>query len=331
MSGSLPRVAILALGGTIGAPVDATGSNSALAIDAAGLVASIPLLGSIARVEPSTFRTLMSADISWRDIVQLAEHIAALADDGVDGVVVTQGTDTLEESAYLLDLLLPATIPVVVTGAMRNPGKPGADGPANLVDAVRVAARPESAAHGVLVVLACEIHRAPAVRKTRTSGPSAFGSPDAGPIGWIVEDRVRFSVGPAARRAPLVPAVSDAPRVALHRLALGDDTAVLDAIPGLGYDGLVVEVFGAGHVGTRALDALSRASETMPVVFASRTGAGDLYRATGGYPGSETDLLRRGLIPAGALDGLKARLLLMTVLATGVTDRDSIDSAFTTP
>ncbi|MFD1715977.1 asparaginase [Amnibacterium flavum] len=328
MSAPLPRIAVVALGGTIGAPVDASGSNSALAIDGRTLVASIPGLDGVADIEPSTFRSVMSADIGVGDVVDLAARISELAAHGADGVVITQGTDTLEEVAYLLDLLLQVEIPVVVTGAMRNPGRPVVDGPANVIDAVRTATRPELASLGVLVVMAGEIHSARTVRKLHTSALAAFGSPGTGPIGWVVEDRVRVPLQPARRRITLSPAPGALPRVALHRLALGDDTAVLELIPSLGYDGLVIETYGAGHVGSRALDALSRAVDAMPVVFASRTGSGELYRATGGYPGSEKDLADRGLISAVDLDGLKARLLLLALLAAGVHDRAAMTAAF---
>jgi L-asparaginase len=323
-----PRIAVLALGGTIGAPVDEKGSNSTLRVDADALVASLGLSDEAVRLEPETFRQVMSADIGWNDVVALAARVRELVVDGVDGIVLTQGTDTLEETAYLLDLFVDAPVPVVVTGAMRNPGRAGADGPANLGDAIRCASEARLAAAGVVVVLAGEIHRAASVRKTHTSALGAFVSPGAGPIGAVTEGRVLLFALSSMRRPALMPASDSAPRVALHRLSLGDDTAVLDALPRLGYDGLVVEVFGAGHVGVRALDALTRAVETMPVVFCSRTGSGALYRSTGDYPGSEGDLLRRGLIPADCTDGLKARLLLMALVAAGETDRGRIAAAF---
>ncbi len=319
---------MLALGGTIGAPVDAAGSNSTLRVDAADLVATLGIGPETVRLEPETFRRVMSADIGWDDVTALAERIRSLSRDGVDGVVVTQGTDTLEESAFLLDLLLDVAIPVVVTGAMRNPGRAGADGPANLADAIRVACSAEAVSAGVLVVMAGSIHRARTVQKTHTSSLGAFASHAAGPVGSVTESRVHLRWSSASRAPTWTPTSSAAPRVTLLRLSLGDDPAVIDAVTGLDPDGLVVEVYGAGHVGARCVEALSRAADRMPVVFCSRTGAGALYRTTGDYPGSEGDLLRRGLIPADHLDGLKARLLLMAVLASGVRDRVRIAAAF---
>jgi L-asparaginase len=290
-------------------------------------VSTVGIGADTARLEPETFRRVMSADIGWEDVTSLADRIRSLVADGIDGVVVTQGTDTLEESAFLLHLLLDAAVPVVITGAMRNPGRAGADGPANLADAIRVACSPRAAARGVLVVLAGEIHRARDVRKMHTSSLAAFESPGSGPVGSVTEGRVYLPSVPASSRRPLIPRASPTPKVTLLRLSLGDDPALIDAVASIDVDGLVVEVYGAGHVGVRSLDALSRAAERMPVVFCSRTGAGALYRTTGDYPGSEGDLLRRGLIPADHLDGLKARLVLMALLASGEQHPNRIGSA----
>jgi L-asparaginase len=311
----LPRVTLLALGGTIAAPVDASGRGATLGIDAAGLVAAIPELAAVATVSPTTFRTTMSAALLFEDVLELAARIEAEADAGANGIVITMGTDSLEEVAYALELIVTTTIPVVVTGAMRNAGRPGADGPANLLAALRVAASPAANDLGVLVVLEDEVHLARAVRKMHTSSPHAFASPGLGPVGWVTEDRVRVVLVPRAPRDRVAPS-GQVPAVALVRLSLGDDGRMLGALTSLGYVGAVIEVFGAGHVGAGLMPALRALAEEMPVVFASRTGAGELYRETGAFPGSERDLQNAGLIPAGALDGLKARILLALLLAS---------------
>jgi L-asparaginase len=240
-------------------------------------------------------------------------------------VVVTQGTDTIEETAYLLDLLLALDIPVVVTGAMRNPGKPGEDGPANLVGAVRVAAHPDARGCGVLVMLDDTIHLARFVRKTHTSATGAFASQSVGPIGYLVEDRVRIPLK-QRRRSPHFDVALDAPLpdVGLLTQSLGNKEQLIEAVAGAGYRGLVVETFGAGHVAVRTIESLANLAKRMPVVFASRTGAGELYQYLGQYPGSEGDLLARGLIGAVGLDGLKARLLLTLLLATGASRHEMV-------
>src|SRR5690606_35815882 len=162
------------------------------------------------------FRRLPSASLGFDDLLALAAEIRGrLARGGVDGVVVTQGTDTLEEAAYLLDLFHTAAEPVVVTGAMRNPALAGADGPANLLAAVRTAAHPASRGRGVLVVLADQIHAASRVRKTHTSGVGAFTSPDSGPLGLVAEGDPWFLSGPTVRFTLDPAAVRTRPRVPL--------------------------------------------------------------------------------------------------------------------
>ncbi|KQX76306.1 asparaginase [Aeromicrobium sp. Root472D3] len=314
----LPSIAVLSLGGTIGARVDHRGSGATLDAGAHDLVAGIPVLGEIADLEARTVVSTMSADLDIVDVVDLADRIGRLVEGGTEGVVVTQGTDTLEETAYLLDLLLAVDVPVVVTGAMRNRGRPGEDGPGNLVTAVRVAAAGSARGLGVLVVLDDVVLLARHAHKAHTSATGAFAAAGAGPIGFVVEDRVRITVRPTAR-SPHVPIAAGAPiaSVELVTLTLGADDRLLRAVPGLGHDGLVVATYGAGHVPARLVPALADLADRMPVVFSSRTGAGELYRRTGDYPGSEQDLLSHGLVSAVGLDPLKARLLLTLLLTSG--------------
>lgn len=323
-----PTIAVVALGGTIAAPVQAGGARLALTAD--DLVALVPASAAVAELRAVTFREVISTELGFADVLALAAEITRLVDGGVDGVVVTQGTDTLEETAFALDLLVATTVPVVVTGAMRNAGQPGADGPSNLAAAVRVAASPEAAGVGVLVVMGDEVHAARFVRKAHATSPAAFDSRPLGPVGWVVEDRVRLPLVPRSRlRQITIPAASTAggwPLVALMTHALdGDDRLIRAAAAD--YGGLVVEVFGAGHTSARLLGALAEAAQAIPVVFASRTGTGELYRSTGAFPGSERDLLSRGLISAVALPGPKAHVLLTLALAAGE-DRAAIAERF---
>ena len=322
----LPRVTLLALGGTIAAPVDAHGRGADLGLDADGLVDAIPALAEVARIEARTFRRTMSATLSLDDVLELAAAIEAEEAAGADGIVITMGTDTLEEVAFALDLLVGTHVPVVVTGAMRNAGRPGADGPANLLAATRVAAAPHARGLGALVVIDDEIHLARFVRKSHSTAVSTFSSAPLGPVGWVIERRVRIPLAPRARMPRLLPGGS-VPSVALIRLSLGDDGRVLDALASLGYAGVVVEVFGAGHVGAALMPRLRSLAAAVPTVFASRTGTGELYRETGAFAGSERDLLDAGMISAGAFDGPKARVLLSLLLAAG-RSRAEITDAF---
>jgi L-asparaginase len=318
------HVALFALGGTIAAPVDSTGGNAGMTLSADDIVGDLAALAGVT-VDATTFRRLPSASLGLDDLVELAAAVQAALVHGAIGAVVTVGTDTLEEVAYLLDLLVPSDAPVVVTGAMRNAGLPGADGPANLLAALRVGVSPQARGIGALVVMDDRIHLARSARKTHSSSTAAFTSTDIGPVGWIVEGRVRIPLVPRHRTIPLPPPTS-IPRVGLVRLSVGDDPAVLEAVADLS-DGLVVEVMGAGHAPADSMPALRRIAARIPTVAVSRTGAGELYRAVGAFPGSEQDLLAAGVLPGDQLDGPKARILLTLCLGAGL-DRDAVAARF---
>ncbi len=261
-------------------------------------------------------------------MLALAEKMASAVAGGLAGVIVTQGTNTLEETSFVLDLLWDRDEPVVFTGAMRHPGLPGADGPANLLASAAVAVSTAARGLGAVVVFNDEIHLPVFVHKTHTSNPATFRSALTGPIGWIVENRVRVALRPAVRHHIAIEGPPEiVPPVALVKVTLGDDGRLLAAIGSLGYKGLIVEATGGGHVPAGMVEQLSSLAATMPVVLASRTGAGEVLRSTYGFPGSETDLLRRGLMHGGVLDGPKARLLLTLLLIAGV-GRDRIVEAF---
>ena len=322
------RVNVLALGGTIAM----TGSSQGGVIPTLtgeALVAAVPGLAALAQVEAHSFRQLPGAHLQFSDLEALAHEIRELRRRGIDGFVVTQGTDTIEETAFALDrLLADLDVPVIVTGAMRNPTVPGADGPANMLASVRTALSLEARGQGCLVVLNDEVHAARFVRKTHTSSPAAFASPGVGPLGWVCEGRVRLltRVSPVAplERQPQVRDV----QVALVTIGLGDDGRLVRAVLQAGADGMVVEATGGGHVAPAVADSLEEAARKIPVVLASRTGAGETLASTYGFPGGEIDLQRRGLVRAGWLDGLKARVLLALLLSRGEVDRDRLCEAF---
>jgi L-asparaginase len=309
---------VVALGGTIAMTAEHGRAGVAPALDAEALVEAVPGLHGLAKIETESFARVPGAHLTLPDLLRLACRIDQLAGEGVEGIVVTQGTDTIEESAMALDLLLTTDHPVVVTGAMRDPAQPGADGPANVRGAVLVAASDRARGMGVLVSMNDEIHAARFVRKTHTSRPSAFGSPGAGPVGWTAEDRVRIPLRLSRRvHVDLPPQAGTIAPVALVTAALGDDGRMLPALPRHGYKGVVVAGFGVGHVTEPMVEGLIGLAREIPVVLASRTGAGETFTSTYGFPGSERDLLGRGLIPAGALAAPQARVLLALALSAG--------------
>ncbi len=320
------RVLVISLGGTI-AMTAANHGGVTPALSADQLLAAVPGLGDLdSSVETLDFRRLPGASLSFEDLTELAEVVRERFAEGVDGIVVVQGTDTIEETAYLLDLYHTGLQPLVVTGAMRNPTLAGPDGPANVLAAVQTAASDSARNAGCVVVLADEIHAARRVRKTHSTAGSTFQSPNGGPLGYVVEGRPRLLNAIASRIAVPPPVGRRLPRVALITITFGDDGLVVDALLDRA-DGAVIAGFGVGHVPHRLVDRLEELARRAPVVLASRTGAGSVLTETYGFPGSERDLLDRGLIPAGFLDPFKARVLLHALLAAGA-DHNMIRSAF---
>lgn len=321
-----PRIAVFSTGGTIASTRGADGAASPH-LSAEQLVAAVPQLAEVADIETVRFRQVASSDLTVADVVALAERLGGAMDDGLTGAVVTQGTNTLEETSFVLDLLWDREEAVAFTGAMRHPDLPGADGPANLLAASVVASSPLARGLGCLVVFNDEVHLPLFVHKSHTSNPATFRSAQTGPIGWISEGRLRIAMRPVVRHHIAIRGVLDAvPPVALVKMTLGDDGRLLTAIESLGYRGLVVEATGGGHVPRATAEMLGALTQKMPVVLASRTGAGEVLHNTYGFVGSETDLLKRGLIHAGILDGLKARLLLILLLIAGADNRTIVEA-----
>lgn len=317
------RVLVVVLGGTITMTNDDAGLSPKIV--GTSLVQELSRFLTSVDVTVTTPQLIASPSLSFSDIQQVSRLLdESFAANEIHGAVVVQGTDTIEESSFLLHLLLKTSRPVVVTGAMRGADAPGGDGPANLLAAIQVAASPYSDGLGVLVVVNDEIHSAETVVKGHTSKPSAFNSPGWGPLGLVVEGRVAFLQVPnrTTGNLGLEPTELDVP-VALIKASMSDDERLLSALPNLGYQGAVIEAMGGGHMPERFVVTVERLCKAMPVLMSSRTGAGSVMHRTYGYPGSEIDLIQRGVLPTGFLSGLKARMVLMAALSCGA-DRETI-------
>ena len=257
-----------------------------------------------------------SCALTIPDMADVATRIRGELDAGATGVVVTQGTDTMEETAFALDIMLDSPQPVIVTGAMRAADAPGADGAANIEAAACAAASPECSGCGVLVSFDGELHAARYVIKYDAVSLSAFRSPLSGPVGRLSEGRVLLMSRPASPAFHVNPDVEPA-SVALVTVCIGDDGSLVQAAAAGGAQGIVVAAMGGGHVPPPMADVLGSVAENIPVLLCSRAPAGRVLQQTYGYSGGDIDLLRRGLIPAGWLTPVKARILLSLALGAG--------------
>lgn len=311
------RVAILGLGGTVAMRQAARGAVPGLAAE--DLVAQLPAAVSRRIGHVENFRQLPGAHLGLSDLVDLAARIAALERSGVaNGFVVVQGTDTIEETVFALELLCRGAAPVVVTGAMRHAGLVSPDGPANIANSVVLAASPAARDRGAMVCFNDEVHAGWAVQKTSATNVAAFSSPGFGPVGHIIEGRTELKLTALRWPAVTVDPVAGAPApVAIVAAALGEGPELLDAVRQGHWRGLVVQALGAGHLPAAWAEPLERLARDMPVVLATRVSRGPVLRETYGFPGSERDLIARGLIPAGYLCASKARILLSLALGAG--------------
>jgi len=308
-------VLVAALGGTISAVPDERGYNVP-GRSSVQLVDAVPGAEEVAEVIAVDVGRISSRAVGPANMCRLAHEIEDRVREGCDGVVVTHGTDTMEETAYALALMLDLSVPVVITGAMRLPHEAGADGPANLLAALRAAVNPEVALLGPVVVMHDEIHLARAVVKSHTSRVAAFSSPGFGPAGYVSEGRVYLNSLPTGNDYLGLPGELDV-RVELIWVAAGADGLLVDAAAFVA-QGLVIAGTGGGHVPPLMADSLRTAVERgLPVVLASRTGSGPLLESTYGGAGSETHLRDIGVRSAGMISPLKARLRLMVGLALG--------------
>lgn len=268
---------------------------------------------------------LPSPHITQVEMYKLKEIIDSYLSQNIAGVVITHGTDTLEETAYFLHLTVNAAVPIVVTGAMRSSNEIGADGLYNLISSIRVATCDEARNKGVLVVLNDEIHTAENVTKTHTSNLSTFQSPQYGPIGIVTKRGVFFHHLPTNKEHYEINDVSK--RVALIKAHAGMDSTILFAIRDLNYHGVVIEALGQGNLPPATVAGIKALIEkNIPVVLVSRCFNGiaqDVYS----YDGGGKNLKDIGVVFSNGLNGQKARIKLLIGLAT-TNDSKKIEEMF---
>lgn len=309
----MKKVVVITTGGTIAMKRNPMVGGAVPTLKGEDFLAQLPRAGVELVFEE--FTNLPSSHLTPAHILNLAQRAeAALRMAEVEGVVITHGTDTLEETAYLLDLTTSATRPIVVTGSMRTATSVGYDGIGNLAAAIRVATAPEAADQGVLVVFSDSIWAAAEVQKVHSQAVNAFDAPGSGPLGRVEGERIwlRHRSGPRLH----LPCQQLEEQVGLISIAQGADDRPLRHAIADGLAGVVLEVFGGGRVPPWWMPTISEAiARRMVVVVASRCGAGSLHDEYG-YVGAYHDLARLGVLFAHNLSGPKARIKLMVALGT---------------
>ena len=306
---------MIATGGTIASTTGPDG-RATVTLTGTDLVARLPARSLPEHLSVVDLPVAGSWNLGTSGAVRVAEEVGAALADGADGVVVTHGTDVLEETAWVLELLARSDgAALVLTGAMRHADLPDDDGPANLADALAVASDPAARGRGALVVLAGQVHHARYVVKAHASAPDAFTSPDHGPLGRVADGRVDWVTDapvapPAVGAAPAGPV----PVVPSHWDVDGD---MVDWLRTRGAVGLVVEATGVGNVNAALVPALERAvADDVPVVVATRCRGGQVAPVYGG-PGGFAALADLGLVGSSGLTAGKARCSLQLLLSTG--------------
>ena len=327
---NMARILVLATGGTIAGQADprATGAYKSGQITGDQLVQAVPGLDQLAKLSAEQISSIGSQDMNDKVWFALARRIQQASDNNeADGVVVTHGTDTLEETTFFLDNVLKGDMPVVIVGSMRPATAVSADGPANLYEAVQVAADPRSRGRGVMAVLNDKIEGARAVTKANTTSLETFTSPNAGPIGYVdTAGGIRFMAQASGlKRATYdLPAEGQLPRVEIVYSHANMDAVPIDDAISHGAKGIVLAGVGDGNTSKPALDALEQAAKKgIIVVRSTRVRTGFVTRNV------EVDDDKNGFVVSEDLNPQKARILAQLLIANGVTAPAKLQQAFT--
>jgi L-asparaginase len=309
------KITVIATGGTIAMSVDSKTGVAIPSLSGDDLINSLSPLSSVARIDMVNFCNKPGTHMLLEEVLEISKIIRNLfKSNQADGVVITHGTDTLEETAYALDLLLNEDNPVVVTGAMRNSSQPSFDGSVNLYDSILTAASDSGRAKGVMVVFNNEIHLARDVTKASATQLNAFRSPLLGPLGIIYGNKVQFIRAPICRES--IPVDTISAQVEVVKFTLGTSNFLLEAIADSKIDGFVIEGAGVGHVSLSFAEGIRKLIELGKVgVLSTRCYEGLVLQGAYGFPGSEKSLYDMGIIMAPGLNGQKARIKLILALS----------------
>ena len=323
-----PVVALIATGGTIAMKIDPVKKAPVPALSGEDLLATVPDVAKYAKVEVNNVSNVPSDYMDPARWVQLTKVVQdTLARPEVAGVIVSHGTDTLEETAWWLDLTVQSDKPVVLIGAQRNASEPDFDGPGNLIGAVRIAIDPQARAKGVMLAMNSQINAARDVTKTHTSNVETFKSGDFGFLGVVDFDRVTFARTPQ-RRQFIALRTETMPEVEIVSMYGGADGRLLRSAVDNGAKGIVVQALGWGNMNIPMFSAVKYAlSKNIPVVISTRVPNGRVLPNYGWEGGGKT-LVDAGAVMADDLSPAKARILLMLLLQSGVAKQAELQAAF---
>ncbi len=316
----MKKVVIITTGGTIACKADEAGCVKP-SLTGEDLVKTVPGIEKITEFDVENFSQVPGGDLAFDGLLKLARRVdQLLKQDDIKGVVITQGTDSMEEVAYFMDLVIDSDKPLVLTGSMRTPDAAGFDGPANLLDALALASSEGAQGLGVTVVMNGKIHGAQFVSKGNTFTPDAFVSQEAGILGYICEKRpyLLSAKTQKTQKIPMLQSPIDRVdlRVELLKTTLGCSPSVLDYLVQEHVPGIIIEAMGGAHMPSWMLDPIHRATQKgIPLVVTSRCGSGPLLRGTYSFVGSEQSLQAAGVLFSD-LPGLKARIKLIVALNT---------------
>ena len=323
-----PVVQFIATGGTIAMKIDPVKNAPVPAISGDDLLATVPDVGKFATIQVNNLSNVPSDYMDPGRWVQLSREVqAALDRPEVSGVIVSHGTDTLEETAFWLDLTVKSSKPVVLIGAQRNASSPDFDGPRNLLNAVRIAVDDQARDKGVMLAMNNQINAARYVTKTHTTNVETFNSGDFGFIGEVYPERVIFTSAPQRRQH--IPIRTDRmPEVEIVAMYGGADGAALRSAVDRGVRGIVVQALGMGNMNVPMYEAVKYAiSKNVPVVVSTRVHNGRVLPSYGFVGGGKTTH-EAGAVMADDLKPAKARILLMLLLQSGVSGQADLQSAF---
>ncbi|MBY0880026.1 asparaginase [Staphylococcus aureus] len=320
----MKHLLVIHTGGTISMSQDQ--SNKVVTNDINPISMHQDVINQYAQIDELNPFNVPSPHMTIQHVKQLKDIILeAVSNKYYDGFVITHGTDTLEETAFLLDLILGIEQPVVITGAMRSSNEIGSDGLYNYISAIRVASDEKARHKGVMVVFNDEIHTARNVTKTHTSNTNTFQSPNHGPLGVLTKDRVQFHHMPYRQQA--LENVNEKLNVPLVKAYMGMPGDIFSFYSREGIDGMVIEALGQGNIPPSALEGIQQlASLNIPIVLVSRSFNG-IVSPTYAYDGGGYQLAQQGFIFSNGLNGPKARLKLLVALSNNL-DKAEIKSYF---